>query len=236
MPELEELTSRLSSLESRYDNDKREAKEKSFFDKYGAKFKNDRGVGLSILNELDRQGIDVSAADEAVDHILDDLRVECRELMDIIGDVKQAVEEQADKIDAIKDVVDKEVADNPDSNVEPDTGEGASEGGETPPLSEGGEAPMPPEGGEPPIPPEGGEPPAEPMPPEGGEAPMPPEGGEPPAEPEGNPEEEKPDTAPSDERIKKINSVVSDIRMKRIQSKKGVKISPAFINAAAKGF
>ncbi|MBO6100072.1 MAG: hypothetical protein J6P07_01900 [Spirochaetaceae bacterium] len=84
--------------------------------------------------------------------------MECRELMDIIGDVKQAVEEQADKIDAIKDVVDKEVADNPDSNVEPDTGEGASEGGETPPL---------PEGGEPPIPPEGGEPPAEPMTPEG---------------------------------------------------------------------
>ncbi|MBO7136680.1 MAG: hypothetical protein J6V73_08670 [Spirochaetaceae bacterium] len=227
MPELEELTSRLSSLENSYNNDKREAREKSFFDKYGAKFKNDRGVGLSILNELDRQGIDVSAADEAVEHILDDLRVECRELMDIIGDVKQAVEEQADKIDAIKDVVDKEVADNPDSNVEPDTGEGASEGGETPPL---------PEGGEPPIPPEGGEPPAEPMPPEGDEAPMPPEGGEPPAEPEGNPEEEKPETVPSDERIKKINGVVSNIRMKRIQSKKGVKISPAFVNAAMKGF
>lgn len=207
MPELEELTSRLSSLENSYNNDKREAREKSFFDKYGAKFKNDRGVGLSILNELDRQGIDVSAADEAVEHILDDLRVECRELMDIIGDVKQAVEEQADKIDAIKDVVDKEVADNPDSNVEPDTGEGASEGGETPP-----------------------------MPPEGGEAPMPPEGGESPAEPEGNPEEEKPETVPSDERIKKINGVVSDIRMKRIQSKKGVKISPAFINAAMKGY
>ena len=227
MPELEELTSRLSSLENSYNNDKREAREKSFFDKYGAKFKNDRGVGLSILNELDRQGIDVSAADEAVEHILDDLRVECRELMDIIGDVKQTVEEQADKIDAIKDVVDKEVADNPDSNVEPDTGEGASEGGETPPL---------PEGGEPPIPPEGGEPPAEPMPPEGDEAPMPPEGGEPPAEPEGNPEEEKPETVPSDERIKKINGVVSNIRMKRIQSKKGVKISPAFVNAAMKGF
>ena len=227
MPELEELTSRLSSLENSYNNDKREAREKSFFDKYGAKFKNDRGVGLSILNELDRQGIDVSAADEAVEHILDDLRVECRELMDIIGDVKQAVEEQADKIDAIKDVVDKEVADNPDSNVEPDTGEGASEGGETPPL---------PEGGEPPIPPEGGEPPAEPMPPEGDDAPMPPEGGEPPAEPEGNPEEEKPETVPSDERIKKINGVVSNIRMKRIQSKKGVKISPAFVNAAMKGF
>ena len=65
---------------------------------------------------------------------------------------------------------------------------------------------------------------------------MPPEGGEPPAEPEGNPEEEKPETVPSDERIKKINGVVSDIRMKRIQSKKGVKISPAFINAAMKGF
>lgn len=233
MPELEELTSRLSSLENSYNNDKREAREKSFFDKYGAKFKNDRGVGLSILNELDRQGIDVSAADEAVEHILDDLRVECRELMDIIGDVKQAVEEQADKIDAIKDVVDKEVADNPDSNVEPDTGEGASEGGETPPLPEGGEPPMPPEGGEAPIPPEGGE---APIPPEGGEPPIPPEGGEPPMPPEGNPEEEKPETVPSDERIKKINGVVSDIRMKRIQSKKGVKISPAFINAAMKGY
>ena len=233
MPGLDEFASRLSMLEDSYNNDKREAKEKSFFDKYGSKFKNDRGLGLSILNELDRQGIDVSAADEAVDQILDDLRVECRDLMDIIGDVKQAVEEQAEKIDAIKDVVDKEIADNPDSSVNPDTG--AEE-----PLPEGGEMPLPEEGAAPempaegePMPPEGGE---APVPPEGGEAPMPPEGGEAPAAPEGAPEEEvPPETVPSDERIKKINRVVSDIRMKRIQSK-GVKPCAAILSAATRGY
>lgn len=230
MAELEDMASRLSMLEDEYNNDKRVAKENNFFDKYGSKFKNDRGIGLSILNELDRQGIDVSAADEAVEAILDELRTECRELMDIIGDVRQAVEEQTEKIEAVKDVVDKEIADNPDSSVNPDEGAEA-------PLPEGGEMPVPEEGAAPemPAPPEGGAMPPEgeaaPVPPESGEAPVPPEGSEAPAPTE----EENPETVPSDERIKNISRVVSDIRMKRIQSK-GIKPSAAILSAASRGF
>lgn len=222
MPQLEDMFNELSQFKDEYQADKQKSREDSFFDKYGSKFKNDRGLGLAILNELDRQGVDTSAADEAVQAILDELRTECRSLLELVDEVKDSIDEQKDKIEAISDVVNQEIAANPDATTEPGT--------EEPPMPEVGEMP---EGGEMPLPeepaPEAAAPEAAP---EGGEVPAEiPE--EVPAEPPA--EEPAPETVPSDERIKNISRVVSDIRMKRIQSK-GFKPSSAIIEAATRGY
>lgn len=195
MPGTEELLSRLQRLEDGYYGDKEAARQQQFFDTYGARFSNNRGLGLAILNELDARGIDTSAADEAVTQILDQLRTECNEIIESIKDIQQTAIDNAQKVEAIQDVVSQAAANNPEASIDPNGGEmPMAEGMEVPPDAvvdenmpvnvpeemppEGGEVPpeeMPPEGGE--VPPEGGE-----MPPEGGEMPMPPEGGEMPPE------------------------------------------------------
>ncbi|MBO6284447.1 MAG: hypothetical protein J6M63_11010 [Pseudobutyrivibrio sp.] len=195
MPGTEELLSRLQRLEDGYYGDKEAARQQQFFDTYGARFSNNRGLGLAILNELDARGIDTSAADEAVTQILDQLRTECNEIIESIKDVQQTAIDNAQKVEAIQDVVSQAAANNPEASIDPNGGEmPTAEGMEVPPDAvvdenmpvnvpeemppEGGDVPpeeMPPEGGE--MPPEGGE-----VPPEGGEMPMPPEGGEMPPE------------------------------------------------------
>jgi len=211
----EELLARLQQLENGYYGDKQAAKEKAFFDQFGGRFSNDRGLGLAILNELDARGIDTSAADEAVTQILDQLRTECSAIVDLIKDVQDAAIETEKKVDTIQEVVQSHVSDNPDASVSSEPGDIGSE--EFNPDEMGG---MPPEGGEP-APDMGG------MPPEGGEsAPdmggMPPEGSEPAPDmggmpPEGAPAEEPlpPNQIPSDERIKNIHNVCSKIRARR---------------------
>ena len=89
MPGTEELLARLQQLEDGYYGDKEAARQKNFFDTYGARFSNNRGIGLAILNELDARGIDTSAADEAVQQILDTLRTECNEIIESIKVVQQ---------------------------------------------------------------------------------------------------------------------------------------------------
>ena len=86
----EELMARLSQLENSYNADKQAAREKQFFDTYGGRFSNNRGLGLAILNELDARGIDTSAADEAVQQILDQLRTECNEILELTKEANEA--------------------------------------------------------------------------------------------------------------------------------------------------
>lgn len=202
----EELLARLSQLENSYNADKRAAKENQFFSTYGSRFSNNRGLGLAILNELDARGIDTSAADEAVQEILDTLRTECNEILELTKEANEAAIQNAQKVETIANVVDQAVASNPDTEGINNTD------------SVGLEAPVPPEmppvvnsldpnaefnpedvGQEPAAPaepaPEGQEPaPAEQAPAE--QAPVPPE--EPPAE----------------------TDVTSDMRMKRIKGMK----------------
>lgn len=186
MPGTEELLSRLQRLEDGYYGDKEAARQKQFFDTYGARFSNNRGLGLAILNELDARGIDTSAADEAVQQILDQLRTECNEIIDSIKDVQQTAIENAQKVEAIQDVVSQAAANNPDASIDPNGGEmPTAEGMEVPPdavvdenMPEEVPMEMPPE--------EGGEMPPEEMPPEEGSEMPPeesaPEGGEMPPE------------------------------------------------------
>lgn len=203
MAESDELMARLKQLEDGYYGDKEAARQQKFFDTYGARFSNNRGLGLAILNELDARGIDTSAADEAVGQILDTLRTECNSIIESIKDVQEAAIENAQKVEAIKDVVDNAAASNPDADIETTPEEPMPE------EAMASDMPMPEE----PMPEEPAPAPVPPMP-EGGPAPA-----EEPVPEEAAPEEPAPEEPPmvSDERKKNIRSVLSDVRMKRVK-------------------
>lgn len=238
----EELLARLQQLEDGYYGDKEAARQKNFLDTYGARFSNNRGIGLAILNELDARGIDTSAADEAVQEILNTLRVECNEIIEAIKDVQQDAIENAQKVEAIKEAVSDAVAQNPAASI----------GGE-PPAIESGE--MPPEASveaaqegampagmntENPGEPAPEEPPAEapapeePSTEEQGPAP------EPPAEAPA-PAPEEPEKVTSDARMKTIHSVIANGRSRRrnlsaIKTNNSFKPSAGMLEAASRGY
>jgi len=116
----DELAARLAQLEQGYYGDKEAARQKQFMDAYGSRFSNNHGLGMAILNELDARGVDTSAADEAVQEILDQLRTECTEILDMLKDVQDAAIQNQEKIDTIADAVQNQVAENPDASVSAD--------------------------------------------------------------------------------------------------------------------
>lgn len=229
MPGTEELLSRLQQLEQGYYGDKEAERQQKFFDTYGARFSNNRGLGLAILNELDARGIDTTAADEAVQQILDQLRTECNEIINSIKDVQEQAIESAQKVEAIANVVDQAAASNP--GAEPPMPPMPPMPPAKPPV-EGAEPLTPPaEGGEPPV--EGAEPPVEPPAEPAAEPPMPP------AKEEFTP----PEQTVSDERVKRVQGILSDARAKRIKAKASVepkqncfKPSAGMIEAASRGY
>ena len=196
-----ELMARLAQLEQGYYGDKEAARQKQFMDTYGGRFSNNHGLGMAILNELDARGVDTSAADEAVQEILDQLRTECTEILDMLKDVQDAAVQNQEKIDTIADAVQNQVAENPDASVSAEPNLEITSPEEVPALEEPAAEQqfteqLNFEGGEPPAePPAPVEPPAEEVPPE-----------EVPPEP---PAEEVPPT-----------ETVSDIRKKRIERMK----------------
>lgn len=115
MPGTKELMARLSQLEQGYYGDKEAARQKQFMDTYGSRFSNNNGLGMAILNELDARGIDTSAADEAVQEILDTLRTDCQSILDLLGNVQEAAIENAKKVEQIANVVGEAVASNPNA-------------------------------------------------------------------------------------------------------------------------
>lgn len=131
----EELMARLTQLENSYNADRQAAREKQFFDTYGGRFSNNRGLGLAILNELDARGIDTSAADEAVQQILDQLRTECNEILELTKEANEAVIQTAQKVEDVANVVSQAVASNPDASM-PMTPPPGVEPAEVPPAIE----------------------------------------------------------------------------------------------------
>ena len=223
----EELMARLSQLENSYNADKQAAREKQFFDTYGGRFSNNRGLGLAILNELDARGIDTSAADEAVQQILDQLRTECNEILELTKEANEAAIQNAQKVEEVANVVAQAVASNPDASM-PMTPPPAVESAEMPPAINT----MDPDGE---FNPEN-VPPAE-------------NTAEPPAENTAEPPAENTAEPPAENTAE--NTEVSDIRQKRISSMKsnwgkthckdkkscgGFKPSAGMIAAASKGY
>lgn len=115
MPGTEELMARLSQLEQGYYGDKEAARQKQFMDSYGNRFSNNNSLGMAILNELDARGIDTSAADEAVQEILDTLRTDCQNILDLLGNVQEAAIENAKKVEQIANAVGEAVVNNPEA-------------------------------------------------------------------------------------------------------------------------
>lgn len=179
---LEEMSMRLSSIEDTIKAERDAKRQQEFMDKYGDMFSNNQEIGLAILNQLDRKGVDVSVATEAVQSIIQDVLMECTMLMNVFKSAMQQQGELIDKVADIAQAVDTAMAPagaDIQSMLAPPEG--------PPPPPEGGMSPE----GAPPPPPEG-------MPPEG---PPPPEGGTP---PEGAPPPPAPEGVPSDSRVKTI--------------------------------
>ena len=238
--DLDELSARLSSLEEQRDIDARMAAQQAFMDKYGSRMSNNASLGSVILNELNRRGIDTSAADEAVQQIIDQLRMEATMLLDTLKDNMEQASELVDKLDAVEESV-QAAADATGADVSLPSEEMAAEAqGEVPPDQMPPDQ-MPPEQ----MPPEQMSPeqmppeqmPPEQMPPEmmGGEVPpdqMPPEmmGGEMP--PEQMPPEMimvPPQQVPSDRRVKNIKGILSDVRAKRVKKDVSFKVDPSIL-------
>ena len=231
----EELMARLSQLENSYNADKQAAREKQFFDTYGGRFSNNRGLGLAILNELDARGIDTSAADEAVQQILDQLRTECNEILELTKEANEAAIQNAQKVEEVANVVAQAVASNPDASM-PMTPPPTVESAEMPPAIDA----MDPDGEFNPddVPPAEGtegteqtEPPAE-----GAEGT---EQTEPPAEGTEQTEPPADDTEVSDIRKKRVERMKSNWGKTRTQKKKGCggfKPTAGMIEAASKGY
>lgn len=230
MPGTEELMARLQQLEDGYYGDKEAARQKQFFDTYGSRFSNNRGLGLAILNELDARGIDTSAADEAVTQIIDQLRTECNEIIEALKEVQTQAIEQAQKVEDIGNVVSEAVAANPnadDPNALPPEAMPPAEVGDMGIEGMGAEGEFNPD-----EVPTGDtdnamsteEPPAE-------EEKVPPEESvpaEPPAE-----NEPAPTDVPSDARIKNIRGALSRVKAKRAAA--SFKPSAGILNAAMGG-
>lgn len=219
----EELMARLAQLENSYNADKQAAREKQFFDTYGGRFSNNRGLGLAILNELDARGIDTSAADEAVQQILSQLRVECNEILELTKEANEAAIQTAQKVEEVANVVSQAAASNPDASM-PMTPPPTVEPAEMPPAMDA----MDPNGEFNPddVPPaEGGAEPTEMPPAEDTEEPT----EEPSAE----------DTEVSDIRQKRISRMKSNWGKTHTQEKmkaSSFKPSAGIIAAASKGY
>lgn len=228
----EELMARLTQLENSYNADRQAAREKQFFDTYGGRFSNNRGLGLAILNELDARGIDTSAADEAVQQILDQLRTECNEILELTKEANEAAIQTAQKVEDVANVVSQAVASNPDASM-PMTPPPGVEPAEVPPAMED----INPDGEFNPddVPPaEGGAP--EERPTEGTEGNMSTEGTEVPPAEEQSPAE---DTEVSDIRQKRISRMKSNWGKTHTQKKmetRSFKPSAGMIEAASKGY
>lgn len=199
--DLEELSMRLGSLERARATDMQKAAQQAFMDKYGSRISNNSSLGLIILNELNRRGVDTSAADEAVQEILDQLRMEATMLLDTIKDTMEQGSELLDKIDNMQESVEAAAA---------ATGADMSVASEEMPaeLSEAEAGMMPEE--QPPMegaPEEGisADAEMEGAPAEGAPEEMPADMGEPPAE-------------PAPEQMQEQGQVISDARMKRVKN------------------
>ena len=142
--DLDELSARLSSLEEQRDIDARLAAQQAFMDKYGSRMSNNASLGSVILNELNRRGIDTSAADEAVQQIIDQLRMEATMLLDTLKDNMEQASELVDKFDAVEESVQAAAdATGVDISLPSDEMTAEATGQQIPPDMAGGEMPPP---------------------------------------------------------------------------------------------
>ena len=149
--DIEELATRLGALEADQASRLQAERENQFMDTYGTRFSNDRNIGLAILGEMSRRGIDVSAADEAVQHILDGMRAEATDILNKIQQHQVEVDSLVDKVNNISDAVAAATGNGEPTipNIEPTSEVPPVEEPPAPPVEE----PIAPPVEEPPAPP-----------------------------------------------------------------------------------
>lgn len=211
---LADLSQRIAALEEDKRLAQEEAEQNAFIDKYGSRFSNDRGIGVAILGELSRRGVDVSAADEAVQSILDQIRQEATMLLDKINQNQSEVSNLVDEVNKISESV-----------------TAVTDGTAGAPGTEGaiGEEPVPPAEPVMETPPAEAAPPAEP--------PMetPPAEPAPPAEPPmESPPAEAAQGVPSDLRVKRV-AALNDHYSKKNSKSNSIKPSLGILRAALGG-
>jgi len=159
--QLIELQERLAALEAADQERMSRESTRSFMDQYGSKFSGDEGIGTAILAELNRRGIDTSAAEEAVQEIIDALREEASALLDKLTQVEEAVQAaiggDVPPVEPMAPPMEEAPPPMPEEPMPP-----------APPVEEAPPPPPPAEGAPPPPPPVEEAPMAEP-------APLPPE-------------------------------------------------------------
>jgi hypothetical protein len=197
----------LEELEAMVVGQQEQAQQKAFIDKYGTQFSGDEGIGMAILGEMSRRGIDAASvgADQVVQEILDAIRQEATAVLDKIKNDRDTVNALVEQVQEVQEA------------VAAATGAAAAGDGvlDAPPMPP--PEPMPPDAGA--LPPDlGVPPPAEEAPPPAPEAPLA-EGGPPPEgalPPEAN---APPPPIPSDANLKTVTpaaTVPSDVGVKRL--------------------
>ena len=88
----EELEMALNNVEQAHGAQLNQMAEQEFFDRYGSKFGNDKGLGLAILENLNAEGFDTSAADDAVQKIINQFREECTRTQNLLAENNQEVQ------------------------------------------------------------------------------------------------------------------------------------------------
>lgn len=103
--DIEELGRRLESLETAKRVADEQAQQSMFIDKYGTKFNKNPDLAVAILGELNRRGVDVSAADDAVQQIMDQLRMELTQAMDRVQQMVTDLSATMDKVNTVDEAV-----------------------------------------------------------------------------------------------------------------------------------
>jgi hypothetical protein len=151
----EDLLARLKALEDENVTNKRNKRFDDFMGTHGSKFKNHKGLGDKMFEELEHRGVDIT--DEAVEDILSQLREDIADLSDAVAEVKEQIAEGQQGGEA--SLPPPPSPPSGESGAPPTDGEGASSPDMPPPPPDmGGDMPPPPDmGGDMPPPDMGGD-------------------------------------------------------------------------------
>lgn len=86
------------------------AAQQAFMSQYGSRFSGDEPIGLAILNNLNERGIDVSAADTAVQEIINKLREESNHILEVTQEYVNQLNMQAQEQQAMIKQLDADAA------------------------------------------------------------------------------------------------------------------------------
>lgn len=255
----EELGMALNNVEQANEAQLNQMAEQEFFDRY-PRFNNDRALGLTILENLNAKGYDTSAADSAVQDVINELRDQFNNAMNLLGESNQQLQRQMEenniaaevamhelnkKLDTVDEAVKEAAQQTGDQAIADSITASEMEPAAPQDLSAGNAEAMPEMPAEQPpvdmgtgaeVPPETApvdQPPAEPAP---EVAPAPVESAPVPPEQQPLPPEQQlgPNQIPSDERLKNIKSKFKQKFAERQKARNSTRLNSNIIEACGR--